>query len=408
MRTLRRLLTVGALLGCGAALPAFAAPEAVQGPTRVRAGPGALHAQVAVLPAGTAVKVLERRGAWLRVEAGGAKGWVSSHALATGGGKARGLEALRGATPLSKVSPTVVVAATKGAFSSKYAARHGGDAKAATAAGAPTPKKLEAFSSDLKDGPDRTDEAAAFVGGLRLPPPPDPALEDLLGEALAARMAAEGLQRDPGLVAYVNLVGARVAAASPRNDLRFAFRVLRSDGVEAFAAPGGHVFISRGALARMEDEAELAGLLGHEVAHVVLQHGLGDFKRVEQRVRVGAAFDELEAETGGAEIAEVGDLEAFADHAFDACRKGRSVRDEQEADALGVAFAAAAGYDAAGLERFFERLRGKGAEGYGTRQGTHLPLGKRVEALRRLRDKAGLEGGSREEGRFRREAGRLR
>jgi len=362
---------------------AFAAEsETVRGPARVRSGPGALHAQVAVLAPGTSVRVVERRGSWARVKAGETKGWVSVHVLgAPAGGEAKrrpGLAGLRNASALSKVPPSVVVAAAKGAFSSAYASRHGASVAPVQRAASPSPDELAEFSAPLKRGRDRPRAVDRFLGELKPQVMPDPALEAMLGQALAARFAAMGLVADRTVLRYVNLVGARVAACSPRNDLRYVFFVLRGKEPAAFATPGGYVFVTWGTLAAVKDEAELAGLLGHETAHVVRLHGMGEFRRRALKARSGDAFSELAADTEATaeEIETVQDLDTFADQAFEALSRGRSVRQEQEADLLGVTYAAAAGYDPAGLERLFDRLRVRGAAAYGTRPkaGTHLPL----------------------------------
>lgn len=89
--------------------------------------------------------------------------------------------------------------------------------------------------------------------------------------------------RDRALTRYVALVGNAVAAHSDRPDLRYYFAVLDADEVNAFAAPGGFVFVTRGALRLMRDEAALGGVLGHEIAHVALRHGVDAIKAQKQK-----------------------------------------------------------------------------------------------------------------------------
>jgi len=96
------------------------------------------------------------------------------------------------------------------------------------------------------------------------------------------RMVDEGAQAEfafvdnPVLVDYVNEVGNRVAEGSQRPNLDYTFRILDDPVVNAFSYPGGFVYITSGALRALEDEAQLASLLGHEVAHVALYHGAED------------------------------------------------------------------------------------------------------------------------------------
>src|SRR5206468_9546487 len=94
-----------------------------------------------------------------------------------------------------------------------------------------------------------------------------------VGRSAAATVGARyKILRDVALTKYVAMVGNTVAAASDRPDLRYYFAVLDTPELDALAAPGGFVFVSRGALALMQDEAALAGVVGHEIGHIALKH----------------------------------------------------------------------------------------------------------------------------------------
>ena len=104
-----------------------------------------------------------------------------------------------------------------------------------------------------------------------------------IGRDIAATIAGYyGVVQDPELTRYVNLVDLAVASVDPRTDIAYRFAVLDSDDVNALAAPGGYVFVTRGALALMNDEAMLAGVLGHEVGHVNRRHVV---KEIQARAR---------------------------------------------------------------------------------------------------------------------------
>jgi len=93
------------------------------------------------------------------------------------------------------------------------------------------------------------------------------------GREVAARVIARyGLYENLQLMKYVNLVGKVLAMSTNRPELEFRFAVLNTDEINAYAAPGGYIFVTRGALAKMRDEAELAGVLAHEIGHVVEKH----------------------------------------------------------------------------------------------------------------------------------------
>ncbi|HXF18735.1 MAG TPA: M48 family metalloprotease, partial [Burkholderiales bacterium] len=86
-------------------------------------------------------------------------------------------------------------------------------------------------------------------------------------------LAEFGEYKDPELQAYVNEVGQRLAKASHRPELDWHFTVLDTPDVNAFALPGGYVYVTRGIMAYMHSEADLAGVIGHEIGHVTARHG---------------------------------------------------------------------------------------------------------------------------------------
>ena len=101
-----------------------------------------------------------------------------------------------------------------------------------------------------------------------------------LGDRVSATVRAEfGVVQDAALTKYVSLVGNVLAKASSRPDLKWEFIVLDTAGVNAFAAPGGLVHITKGALGLLKTESELAGVLGHEIAHITKKHTVNSIKR---------------------------------------------------------------------------------------------------------------------------------
>ena len=96
-----------------------------------------------------------------------------------------------------------------------------------------------------------------------------------------------GVVQDPAIHKYVTLVGTVLAQASTRPNLAWKFIVLDTDGVNALAAPGGYIHITRGALSLMKNEAELAGVLGHEIIHVTEKHTIRAIQK-GKAVQMGA------------------------------------------------------------------------------------------------------------------------
>ncbi|HZR35734.1 MAG TPA: M48 family metalloprotease [Nevskia sp.] len=186
---------------------------------------------------------------------------------------------------------------------------------------------------------------------------PDQQEEHEIGRIAAATLlgaARPVSNRD--LEAYVGKVGLWVALQSERPDLPWRFAVLDDDSINAFAAPGGYVFVTRGLLGRLHSEAELAGVLGHEVAHVVLKHHLKALRRDAGTQVLGTLTQSVVAEkTGRARIPpEV--VNAVSGQAKTLYTRGLDKSDEYAADALGVQLAGRAGYDPYGLMAVLETL----------------------------------------------------
>jgi len=173
-------------------------------------------------------------------------------------------------------------------------------------------------------------------------------------DAAATLLGASKPIDDPAVQQYVNKVGLWVALQSDRPDLPWHFAVVDTDDIDAFAAPGGYVFITRGLLLHMHSEAELAGVLGHEITHVVLKHHLKELQRAARMNLAGQAAE--------AELQRNGHSTALADKVADATRnlysKGLDKDDEFDADRAGVVLATRAGYEPYGLLAVLQTLEG--------------------------------------------------
>lgn len=195
--------------------------------------------------------------------------------------------------------------------------------------------------------------------------------------ALMALSRFGGLDPDEKAQAYVATVGQAVAAYSDRAAIPYHFAVLGSKEPNAFACPGGYVFVTRGLLDVVEDEAELAGVLGHEIAHVSEKHAL----KVIRRAKVVAGTAEVTAAYLEANPKVFDELvKATAETLFD---KGLDKGKELDADRIGTDYAHRLGYDARGLRDFLRRLDARTAEATGKSglKSTHPPAATRVETL---------------------------
>ena len=179
--------------------------------------------------------------------------------------------------------------------------------------------------------------------------------EIAVGEKAAAQVAAEmGLVENPVLQSYVRAIGDKLAPFSPRKDVPFSFDVVSMPEPNAFALPGGHIYVSRGLLAIANSEAELAGVVGHEIGHVAARHHA---QRQTRSQAVGAAtvLGTLAAAVlGGDQAAQaVNQLGQVAGSGLIASY-GRD--QERQSDDVGQRIAAEAGYDPAAISSFLETL----------------------------------------------------
>ncbi|MCB1648952.1 MAG: M48 family metalloprotease [Pseudomonadales bacterium] len=163
-------------------------------------------------------------------------------------------------------------------------------------------------------------------------------------EEHAKVMSSMPLVEDESLTAYINEVGQRLAAVSDRPDLTYTFTVIDSPEINAFALPGGYVYVNRGLLAYLNSEAELAAVIGHEIGHITARHAVQQQSRgALARVASGVGGVVAAVATGsgyiGSQIMDVGSLWAQAG------LSGFGREHELEADTLGAEYLLRAGYD---------------------------------------------------------------
>lgn len=182
--------------------------------------------------------------------------------------------------------------------------------------------------------------------------PVDEKGEAEIGSGVAANLlGAAPLVQDEKLQAYVNRLGWWLALQTERADLTWHFGVLDSESVNAFAAPGGYVFVTRGLLLRMRNEAELAGVMAHEIAHVLKRHHL---QAIQKNAQTGLAAGLASLAADSSKHPDLADKAIGAGTELYA--RGLDKGDEFEADRMGVVIAARAGYDPYGLPAVLQTL----------------------------------------------------
>lgn len=174
-----------------------------------------------------------------------------------------------------------------------------------------------------------------------------------LGEGIASNLLGLApLHTDREVQRYVNSIGRWISMHSERPDLPWTFAVLDSDNVNAFAAPGGYVVLTKGMLLRMTSEAELAGVLAHEIAHVLRKHHLNAMQKASAMSALRDGLDvAITAKNGNPNVLKVLSV-GTALYA-----RGLDKEDEFESDRMGVVLSARAGYDPYGLPAVLHSLQ---------------------------------------------------
>jgi len=184
--------------------------------------------------------------------------------------------------------------------------------------------------------------------------------ERQLGERVSTMLRQRfGVVQDKELTKYVTLVGTVVAQQSTRPGLQWTFIVLDTDGVNAYAAPGGFVHVTRGLLGMVKNEAELAGVLGHEITHVADKHTIRAIQR-DKGMDIAADYGTSNSSWTTEMITKAGDK------LFQHITEGQwSQADENDADKGGTVDANKAGYDPHGLVTALEKIDARNSSSSG-------------------------------------------
>ena len=199
--------------------------------------------------------------------------------------------------------------------------------------------------------------------------------EALLGAEVSQRIRTRyGVVQSQPVHTYVALVGTALAQASTKPELAWTFVVLDTDAVNAFAAPGGFIHITKGALAHLKSESELAGVLGHEIIHVTEKHTIRAIQK-GKLVQMGAD----ESLAGNSAL-----MNKLADKAYEVVEGGFGRAEELESDEQGIVLANAVGYAPQGMNGFLNMLMERNKDAAPVRNGlfaSHPETKERVDRM---------------------------
>jgi predicted Zn-dependent protease len=212
----------------------------------------------------------------------------------------------------------------------------------------PVHAQLGGLGARLRQAQEAKSKLDKVAGELRV----SEADERKLGERVSLQLRQQfGVYQDKDVARYVSLVGRVLAQGSSRPALDWQFIVLDTDGVNAFAAPGGIVHVTRGALGLIKNEAELAGVLGHEITHVTAKHTV---RSIQKNKLVALTAEEVGGSTGLSQSV----LSRLAEAAYKNVINNAFDRDDEiESDTVGIALANKAGYAPGALSAVLQRLQ---------------------------------------------------
>lgn len=207
--------------------------------------------------------------------------------------------------------------------------------------------------------------------------------ESVMGQQTDAAVIQEyGVYHDAELNAYVDRLGQQMAKTTHRKNLNYSFKVLDTPVVNAFAVPGGYVYFTRGIMAYLNNEAEFAGVLGHELGHINARHSAAKYSQM-QLAQVGLLAGMMFSE-------DVQKYSPYLMAGMELMFLKFSRDDEREADDLGVIYSTSTGHNAMGMATFFEtleRMHPSGGQALPDWFSTHPNPVDRVAAVKRKTEK---------------------
>jgi hypothetical protein len=201
-----------------------------------------------------------------------------------------------------------------------------------------------------------------------------------LGQEAAAEIRRQvDIVRDPDLQDYVSELGRKLASHPQADDYPYSFTLINDDSINAFALPGGPIFLNSEVIKRADNEGQIVGVLAHEIGHVALRHATNQASKANMiqlpAVLAGAAIGQESV------LAQLGQLGLGLGVNSILLKYSRDA--ESQADAFGARLMAEAGYNPMEMARFFQKLEAEGGSGAPEFLQSHPNPGNRVEAVQR-------------------------
>jgi len=327
----------------------------------LRKGPGSFYEVIAAVPKGTVLSVVEDLNGWIKVGFQEKTGFISEKVTKEATSQKDVFSLMAFQPTALQLSRHGMSAGAKG-FAMRFAQRNDGNIQLIDQFSAYRldPSLYQPFKDETYQHQNLPNLRKQFPIAKMKVRSDFSMLEEGLGLGIASKIGTLKLNDNKNVTDYINLVGNLLVEATPGYDLSFKFFVIDQPFVNAYACPSGYIFITKGLLQVIENEGELAAVLGHEIAHVVYQHGMQELEKRKPIIIADNAFSQLNEELPQEKDDEYNKLESelddFALAVYETIFSGRLSQYELDADSFGMVFAARCGYQPGSMAGLLERM----------------------------------------------------
>jgi hypothetical protein len=325
----------------------------------VREGAGAFYQLVTILPANEKIEIVEEKGNWLKITLqDGQTGWLAKNSISKQKQSINYQKKLSKTWSSSKASKSGLAAAIKG-LKGRGVKTVKGNVDDLVALSVVTFSQIDFkyFKYEINniesENIDELDFDDLDLEDIEY----DPSISELqTGMGIASRFMDRNIVKEKRINKYINLIAATLLEKSPYYNLNFNIFIIEKGTVDGYACPGGYIFITTGAINSCRNEAELAGLIGHEIAHVIRKHGMQEMTKRRVQIKSDDVFAELDDETDDRNSEVEDDLDDMIISGYEKVVHQRLLDYELEADKISAVMCANAGYNPFGLGRIIAEL----------------------------------------------------
>lgn len=327
----------------------------------LRKGPGSFYEVLAAVPKGTVLSVAESLSGWIKVNFQKKTGFISEKVTKEAMSQKDVFSMMAFQPAALQLSRHGMSAGAKG-FAMRFAKRINGNSQLIDQFSAYqlNPELYEHFKDETYKNQNLPKLRKRFPIAKVEVRSDFSMIEEGIGLGIASKIGTLQLYDNKPITDYINLVGNLLVEATPGYDLSFKFFVIDQPFANAYACPSGYIFITKGLLQLIENEGELAAVLGHEIAHVVYQHGMQELEKRKPIIIAEDAFSKLNEEMPQEKDDKYKKLESemddFALAVYETIFSGRLSQYELEADGFGMVFAARCGYQPGSMAGLLERM----------------------------------------------------